>query len=155
MELSFDTEQDRVSLGRKITKINNALQEVENYHEVAGQPQIMHFLGDARKGLQKMVRTVNLSQDLMETISVVADLTYAWKALDEYKTEMENLLSKTQSEYTPGSVRGLRALFLKLASILESPLKRIKHIKNQLHEQVVVDYYSQRLVNFMREVLQA
>merc|ERR1712232_1347307 len=54
----------------------------------------------------------------------------------------------------PGSVKGLRALFLKLASILEVPLRRIRQAKHEVHREIVSTYYSQNLVAFMRSVLQ-
>ena len=58
-------------------------------------------------------------QEMLGTIETVADLSYAWHALEGYKEDMGQLLATS-----PESVKGLRALFLKLASILEVPLRR-------------------------------
>lgn len=148
-ELSFQTQEDLLALGRKVGQINKALEEVALFHEVSQQPQILHFLSDARQLLQRMLRTASLSSDVLETIETVADLSYAWRALSTYKEAMGNLLSAS-----PDSVKGLRALFLKLASILEAPLRRIRQAGNSSHASLVSGYYSNRLVEFMRSVLQ-
>ena len=148
-DLSFQSQEDLLALGRKVAQINKALEEVALFHEVSQQPQILHFLSDARQLLQRMLRTANLSSDVLETIETVADLSYAWRALGTYKEAMGNLLAAS-----PDSVKGLRALFLKLASILETPLRRIKQAGNSSHASLVSGYYSARLVEFMRSVLQ-
>ncbi|CAE6954563.1 washc5 [Symbiodinium sp. CCMP2592] len=148
-ELSFQTQEDLLALGRKVGQINKALEEVALFHEVSQQPQILHFLSDARQLLQRMLRTASLSSDVLETIETVADLSYAWRALSTYKEAMGNLLAAS-----PDSVKGLRALFLKLASILEAPLRRIRQAGNSSHASLVSGYYSSRLVEFMRSVLQ-
>ncbi|CAJ1333158.1 unnamed protein product, partial [Effrenium voratum] len=62
---------------------------------------------------------------------------------------MGNLLASS-----PDSVKGLRALFLKLASILEVPLRRIRQAGNAAHASLVSGYYSASLTEFMRSVLQ-
>lgn len=96
-----------------------------------------------------MLRTANLNEEMLGTIETVADLSYAWHALAGYKEAMGNLLATS-----PESVKGLRALFLKLASILEVPLRRIRQSGNESHASLVSNYYSAGLVQFMRSVLQ-
>eukprot|EP00927_Polykrikos_kofoidii_P036963 TRINITY_DN31146_c0_g1_i1.p1 TRINITY_DN31146_c0_g1~~TRINITY_DN31146_c0_g1_i1.p1 ORF type:complete len:1221 (-),score=211.99 TRINITY_DN31146_c0_g1_i1:190-3852(-) len=140
---------ETLALGRRISQVHAALEEVEQFHEVAAQPQIRHFLSDARDTLKRMVRTVNLRGETLETVGRVADLSYAWKALGAYRQPMYALLGNS-----PGSVKGLRALFLKLASILEAPLLRIRQAGNSAHESLVSSYYSESLVEFMQSVLQ-
>lgn len=140
---------DALALGRRISQVHVALEEVEQFHEIATQLQIRHFLADARTTLKRMVRTVNLRAETLDTVARVADLSYAWNALGAYQQPMHVLLGKS-----PGSVKGLRALFLKLASILEAPLLRIRQARNSAHESLVSSYYSESLVEFMRSVLQ-
>ncbi|CAE8624168.1 unnamed protein product, partial [Polarella glacialis] len=148
-ELNFGGQENSLSLSRKIAQLSKALGEVALFHGVSQQPQILHFLADARQILQKMLRTANLSEDTLRTIETVADLSYAWKALGAYREAMRGLLAQS-----PDSVKGLRALFLKLASILEAPLRRIRQSGNESHKSLVSGYYSARLVEFMRSVLQ-
>eukprot|EP00913_Durusdinium_trenchii_P035113 g32847.t1 len=139
------SQEDFSSLGRKVAQVDKALNE-----EVSQQPQILHFLSDARQLLQRMLRTANLNEETMlSTIETVADLSYAWHALAGYKEAMGNLFSSS-----PDSIKGLRALFLKLASILEVPLRRIRQSGNESHAALVSEYYSAGLVRFMRSVLQ-
>lgn len=143
------TQEETLVLSRKVSQLCRALEEVESFYEISQQPQILHFLADAREGLQQMVRTVSLSEETFETMATVADLSFAWKALGAYQQTMQGLLAKSA-----GSVKGLRALFLKLASILNTPLRRIRQAGNSAHEELVSGYYSQRLEDFMRAVLQ-
>ncbi|CAK9051777.1 unnamed protein product [Durusdinium trenchii] len=195
-ELSL-SQEDFSSLGRKVAQVDKALNEVALFHEVSQQPQILHFLSDARQLLQRMLRTANLNEEtvfrysnqievkpvtwaisaqstqlktlrilhedvqrpqlvlrngtpeMLSTIETVADLSYAWHALAGYKEAMGNLFSSS-----PDSIKGLRALFLKLASILEVPLRRIRQSGNESHAALVSEYYSAGLVRFMRSVLQ-
>eukprot|EP00435_Cladocopium_sp_Y103_P048828 s1452_g14.t1 len=148
-ELSLSSQEDVAALGRKVSQVDKALDEVAFFHEVSQQPQILHFLSDARQLLQRMLRTANLNEEMLGTIETVADLSYAWHALAGYKEAMGNLLATS-----PESVKGLRALFLKLASILEVPLRRIRQSGNESHASLVSNYYSAGLVQFMRSVLQ-
>lgn len=148
-ELSLSSQEDMAALGRKVSQVDKALDEVAFFHEVSQQPQILHFLSDARQLLQRMLRTANLNEEMLGTIETVADLSYAWHALAGYKEAMGNLLATS-----PESVKGLRALFLKLASILEVPLRRIRQSGNESHASLVSNYYSAGLVQFMRSVLQ-
>eukprot|EP00931_Biecheleriopsis_adriatica_P006924 TRINITY_DN108266_c0_g1_i1.p1 TRINITY_DN108266_c0_g1~~TRINITY_DN108266_c0_g1_i1.p1 ORF type:complete len:1198 (-),score=267.36 TRINITY_DN108266_c0_g1_i1:180-3773(-) len=148
-ELSFEGQEDVLGLGRRVGQITKALEEVALFHEVSQQPQILHFLSDARQLLQRMLRTANLSEETLHTVETVADLSYAWRALGTYREAMGGLLAAS-----PDSVKGLRALFLKLASILEAPLRRIRQAGNNSHASLVSGYYSGKLVEFMRAVLQ-
>eukprot|EP00929_Paragymnodinium_shiwhaense_P079857 TRINITY_DN41625_c0_g1_i1.p1 TRINITY_DN41625_c0_g1~~TRINITY_DN41625_c0_g1_i1.p1 ORF type:complete len:1211 (+),score=268.80 TRINITY_DN41625_c0_g1_i1:174-3806(+) len=146
-DLDFDS--DSISLGRKISQLHTALEEVQQFHEISRNPHILHYLSDARELLQKLVRTVNLRSETLETITRAADLSYAWNALGAYQHATNALLAKN-----PRAVKGLRALFLKLASILEAPLLRIRQAKSEAHEKLVAAYYSKSLVVFMQNVLQ-
>ncbi|CAJ1424729.1 unnamed protein product [Effrenium voratum] len=148
-ELSCGSEEELLALGRKVAQVDKALDEVAHFHEISQQPQILHFLSDARQRLQRMLRTANLNAEVLQTIETVADLSYAWRALGSYKEAMGNLLASS-----PDSVKGLRALFLKLASILEVPLRRIRQAGNAAHASLVSGYYSASLTEFMRSVLQ-
>lgn len=147
--LNFDNQDEALALGRKVAALVRALKQIQDYHEVSQQQQCLHFINDACALLESMVRTVNLSEGTLETIRVVADLSYAWKALGAYEQTMYALLAKS-----PDSVKGLRALFLKLASILQVPLHRIRQAKNQAHYELVSGYYSSRLEQFMSSTLQ-
>ena len=46
-ELSLDG--DMAALGRKVSQVEKALSDVTNFHLVSQQPQILHFLSDARR----------------------------------------------------------------------------------------------------------
>eukprot|EP00405_Crypthecodinium_cohnii_P027702 CAMPEP_0206508780 /NCGR_PEP_ID=MMETSP0324_2-20121206/58540_1 /ASSEMBLY_ACC=CAM_ASM_000836 /TAXON_ID=2866 /ORGANISM="Crypthecodinium cohnii, Strain Seligo" /LENGTH=1223 /DNA_ID=CAMNT_0053999717 /DNA_START=13 /DNA_END=3684 /DNA_ORIENTATION=+ len=147
--LNFETDEESLALGRKVGGLVKALQQVQAYHEIASKPLVVHFLNETCGLLDGMMRTVNLSADTLTTITHVADLAYAWKALGAYQGSMHTLLAKS-----PSSVKGLRALFQKLASILQVPLGRIRQARNNTHLDLVSNYYSGRLEQFMTSVLQ-
>jgi WASH complex subunit strumpellin len=55
----------------------NALEEVEQYHQIDSSLQIKQFLSEARDILKQMIRVVNIKDDLLATLSVVTDFSYA------------------------------------------------------------------------------
>ena len=89
---------------------------------------------------------------MLGTIETVADLSYAWHALEGYKEDMGQLLATS-----PESVKGLRALFLKpfgleswfkasvlrLASILELPLRRIRRAHGKPNSLLSLSFSTQ------------
>ena len=40
------------------------------------------FLADTRKYLHQMIRTINIKEEVLITIEIVADLSYAWDIID-------------------------------------------------------------------------
>eukprot|EP00434_Breviolum_minutum_P042066 symbB.v1.2.037425.t1/scaffold5522.1/size26192/3 len=48
-DLNLSSQEDVAALGRKVSQVDKALNEVAFFHEVSQQPQILHFLSDARQ----------------------------------------------------------------------------------------------------------
>lgn len=133
---------------RKIVQLIQALEEVQEFHQLESHLQVKQFLVDTRKFLHQMIRTVNIKEEVMITLQIVGDLSYAWELIDTYTSIMQEGIKKD-----PSLVIKLRATFLKLASALEIPLLRI----NQAHSEdleSVSKYYSNELVLYVRKVLQ-
>lgn len=42
------------------------------------------FLIDTRQYLSQMIRIVNVKEEIMITVSVVSDISYAWEIIDNY-----------------------------------------------------------------------
>ena len=61
-----------------------ALEEVEQFHQIETNFSSKHFLEDARRELVKMLRVVNIKESYMVTISVVSDLSYAPEIINGY-----------------------------------------------------------------------
>ena len=143
--LSFD---DATSAGRKIVQLIQALEEVQEFHQLESNLQVKQFLADTRKYLHQMIRTINIKEDVLIVIQIVADLSYAWTIIDSYTGYMQQGIKKD-----PSLVIKLRATFLKMASALELPLLRINQA-NSPDLMSVSQYYSGELVSYVRKVLQ-
>lgn len=110
--------------------------------------QVIQYLGETRKHLNQMIRTMNIKEDNLITMQIIGDVSYAWELIDSYTEIMQWGIQKD-----PNLVIKLRAVFLKLASALEIPLLRI----NQAHSEdfiSVSQYYSSELEIYVRKVLQ-
>lgn len=137
------------SAGRKIVQLMQALEEVLEFHQLETNLQVKQFITDTRKFLHQMLRTINIKEEVLITLEIVADLSYGWIIIDANYTQ----LMQQGIKQKPSLVIKLRATFLKLASVLELPLLRI----NQANSKDLVSvsqYYSGELVAYVRKVLQ-
>lgn len=73
---------------RKIQQMILALQEVEQFHQIESSLQIMQYLAETRAQLQQMVRTLNVQEGVLATISVVSDAAYAWGLIAGYTPQI-------------------------------------------------------------------
>lgn len=134
--------------GRKIIQLIQALEEVQEFHNLDSNMQVKQHLLETRQYLHQMIQTVNIKEETLINIQLIGDLSYAWKIIDNYTKIMQESVKKQ-----PNIVSKLRATFLKLASALEIPLLRI----NQAHSDDLISvsqYYSNELVNYVRKVVQ-
>lgn len=143
--LSYD---DATSAGRKIVQLIQALEEVQEFHQLESNLQVRQFLADTRKYLHQMIRTINIKEEVLITIEIVADVSYAWEIIDSYTGFMQQGIKKD-----PTLVIKLRATFLKLSSALELPCLRINQAQSA-DLMSVSQYYSGELVSYVRKVLQ-
>lgn len=44
--------------------------------------QVCQFLADTRKFLHHMIRTINIKEEVLITMQIVGDLSYAWQIID-------------------------------------------------------------------------
>ncbi|XP_053956653.1 WASH complex subunit homolog 5 [Anastrepha ludens] len=135
--------------GRTLIQLIQALEEVEEFHNLQANMQVKQYLHETREFLHRMIQVINVKEDILINMQLISDLSYAWRLLDrDFTVIMQESIKKN-----PKSVIRLRAAFLKLASALEIPLLRI----NQAHSEDLVsvsNYYSTELANYMRKVLQ-
>ena len=95
-----------------------------------------------------MVRIVGLDDRLLSTIEVVTDMSYAWEIMDDYREVIHARIRKD-----PQAVNSLRAVFIKLSSILDIPMVRITQA-NSPDTDSVAAYYSNELMRYVRRVLE-
>eukprot|EP00035_Acanthoeca_spectabilis_P022186 m.442450 g.442450 ORF g.442450 m.442450 type:complete len:1163 (-) comp18809_c0_seq1:1689-5177(-) len=139
---------DSTSAGRKIVQLIQALEEVQEFHQLENSLQIRQFLQETRQSLHQMLRTINIKEEVLITFEIVADLSYAWEIIDNYTGFMQYGIKAD-----PTSVIKLRATFLKLASALDIPLLRIGQAGSK-DLASVSQHYSEGLVGYVRKVLQ-
>ncbi|XP_069477717.1 WASH complex subunit 5 isoform X2 [Ambystoma mexicanum] len=145
LSLNYD---DSTAAGRKTVQLIQALEEVQEFHQLESNLQVCQFLADTRKFLHQMIRTINIKEEVLITMQIVGDLSYAWQLIDSFTSIMQESIRAN-----PSMVTKLRATFLKLASALDLPLLRINQA-NSTDLLSVSQYYSGELVSYVRKVLQ-
>ncbi|KAK9513426.1 hypothetical protein VZT92_026962 [Zoarces viviparus] len=140
--------EDSTAAGRKTVQLIQALVEVQEFHQLESNLQICQFLADTRKFLHQMIRTINIKEEVLITMQIVGDLSYAWQIIDSF-----TLIMQESIRVNPSMVTKLRATFLKLASALDLPLLRINQA-NSADLLSVSQFYSGELVAYVRKVLQ-
>ncbi|XP_065176777.1 WASH complex subunit 5-like [Sycon ciliatum] len=143
--LSYD---DSTTAGRKIVQLTQALEEVQEFHQLETNMQVRQFLLETRKFLHQMIRTINIKEEVLIQMQIIGDLSYAWQIIDNYTVFMQEAIKQD-----PSVVTKLRATFLKLSSALDAPLVRISECGSK-DLVSVSQYYSGELVAYVRRVLQ-
>eukprot|EP01137_Pigoraptor_chileana_P023452 Opistho-2@89740 len=139
---------DSTSAGRKVVQLMQAMEEVQEFHQLETSLQIKQFLAETRSYLHQMIRTINIKEEWLVTMQIVGDLSYAWQTVDDFTPYMQDSIKSD-----PSIVIKLRATFLKMATALDLPLVRINQANSpDLHS--VSQYYSGELVTYVRKVLQ-
>lgn len=72
-----------------------------------------------------MIRLLNVKEDILVTLAVVSDFSYAWQLLDGYVDAIQALIHRD-----PRAVIRLRSLFVKTASVMDLPLLRINQAQS-------------------------
>lgn len=83
---------------------------------------MVQFLTEIRKDLDQMIRTMNIKEDVLISLQIIGDLSYAWELIDFYTNIMQNGIKRE-----PKLVTKLRAVFLKVRS-LEGDLKLVSFL---------------------------
>ncbi|XP_061462563.1 WASH complex subunit 5 isoform X2 [Rhineura floridana] len=132
MSLNYD---DSTAAGRKTVQLIQALEEVQEFHQLESNLQVCQFLADSRKFLHQMIRTINIKEEVLITMQIVGDLSYAWQLIDSFTSIMQESIRAT-----PSMVTKLRATFLKVLQIIPESMftSLLKIIKLQTHDIIEV-----------------
>ena len=82
---------------------------MQEFHQLESNLQVKQFLADSRKYLHQMIRVINIKEEVLITIQIVADLSYAWEVIDRwveqwtmsYLNQYHLGISRVNIEYTP------------------------------------------------------
>ena len=94
-----------------------------------------------------MVRIIALKKQMLINISQITDFSYAWKAIEDFLPIIQRQISER-----PDTVLLLKAVFTKLASIMNVPLKRIIEYNSE-DMRFVAKYYSGERMKFVKQTL--
>ncbi|CAK9823853.1 WASH complex subunit 5 [Anthophora retusa] len=148
MEISKHIDSLQQEDGRKIVQLLQALEEVQEFHQLENNLHISQYLADTREILHKMLRTGSINEDTMISLNIVTDCCYAWNIMESFIDVMQASIKES-----PPTVIKLKALFLKMASALETPLLRVNQARSA-DLSSVSQYYSRELEKYARRVLQ-
>ena len=59
------------------------------YHQIETNMPVKNFLQETRQFLGKMIRIVNISEDLMISINLISDIAYGREIVEEYIPQMQ------------------------------------------------------------------
>ncbi|KAK9307551.1 hypothetical protein QLX08_002167 [Tetragonisca angustula] len=148
MEISKHINSLKQEDGRKIVQLLQALEEVQEFHQLENNLHISQYLADTREILHNMLRTGSITEDTMISLNIVTDCCYAWNIMESFIDTMQASIKES-----PPTVIKLKALFLKMASALETPLLRVNQARSA-DLSSVSQYYSRELEKYARRVLQ-
>ena len=148
MEISKHIDSLQQEDGRKIVQLLQALEEVQEFHQLENNLHISQYLADTREILHNMLRTGSITEDTMISLNIVTDCCYAWNIMESFIDTMQASIKES-----PPTVMKLKALLLKMASALETPLLRVNQARSA-DLSSVSQYYSRELEKYARRVLQ-
>lgn len=62
---------------------------MQEFHQLESNLQVCQFLADTRKFLHQMIRTINIKEEVLITMQIIGDLSYAWQIIDRYSVTDE------------------------------------------------------------------
>lgn len=147
-EISALEYTNSILVGRKMSTLISALEEVQNFHQINESIQVKSFLHECRESLKKMVKIVNINAKLMGDLDIISDMAYAWELINGYTDLLHERIKQN-----PKNCLLMRSLFLKLSSLLNFPLNRITQCESP-DDVSVADFYSSKLIAYVRSILE-
>jgi len=126
----------------------NSLDSIATYPLVNTNLQIKFYITETVTQLKNMAKIASLRKDSLNRLALIGDFSYAWNLLDDYIEIMHKNIKKNTK-----AVLLFRSCFIKLASILNQPLRRIIELNDEEMLKNVSQYYSSQLVQFVGRVL--
>lgn len=74
---------------RKLIQLIQALEEVQEYHQLESNMQVMQYLMEIRKNMNQMIRNMNIKEDILINLQIIGDLSYAWELIDSFTSIMQ------------------------------------------------------------------
>lgn len=133
-----------------VIKLINRIEAARETYSNDKSLQVVQLFADTKQSLLKILKNIDLDSNLKIILQSVGDFSYAWRLMDELFTEH---LQQTIKD-DPFSMFGLEAIIIKLSAAFETQLLRIQQVGSSADLVSVSQYYSTKLVAYIRDVLQ-
>lgn len=144
--LSYESGEHVTVRGRRIQHCVQSLEEIELFDVVDRDVQARAFVGEARGMLLQMARAVGISSGVLDDMAWISDMSYGVECIRSYVDIIHARISKD-----PANVSLLQGFFLKLSTSSDGPIER--PTSGTPGGAGVSDYYSSKLISFVRTVL--
>jgi len=136
-------------VGRKIQKMVEALEDLQLQHNIVeDNALIQDKIQRTVNNLMHMIRIMGIKKEFLEHMRIISDFSYAWVAMERYLEHLRQVISNDAN-----TVMMLRTVFLKMSTIMDTPLQHISNAASNDFDSVA-NYYSSQLLDFVQRVLQ-
>lgn len=132
-----------------VISLTNELNQAQDSYSDGKNMQVVQLFNDTRDNLLRIFRFLNMTGKVNTILKFVKDFSYGWRITDEKFTNHMQQLIKDD----PRKVYRVEATFLKLASAFDTSLARISQTDSREDFISVSQYYSTKLVSYIRDVL--
>ena len=140
---------DQVNSRDSIINLISQIDAVQESYSDGKNLQVTQLFKDTRDSLSQILRSLGLNGDVLSTIHSISDFSYAWRIMDDsFTNQMQQIIKED-----PLKVYGIKSVFLKYASAFDSHLIRIQQINAKTDLISVSQYYSSKIVTYIRDVL--
>eukprot|EP00884_Botryococcus_braunii_P002738 jgi/Botrbrau1/12465/Bobra.0169s0012.2 len=139
---------DPGSMSVRVQTLLLALDDCERFHPVEAALQTRAYLGTIRGHLARLLRVADVRPEQLAALASISDFAYGWGLMDAYIPRLQTMVRGDA-----GVLVKLRALFVKLRSLLEVPLLRLGQARDPALLPVS-SFYSSLLQAYARHMLQ-
>ena len=135
-------------VGRKIQKMIEALEDLQLQHNIIeDNALIFDKINKTMNNMMHMIRIMGIKKEVLAQIQIISDFSYAWIAMERYLPSLSGVIQEN-----PQTVLMLRTVFLKMATVMDKPLKNLSDAGNADFDSVA-QYYSSQLCDYVQRVL--
>lgn len=132
---------------KKLAQMIEAFSEVQEYHTSYAHAKQRN--DEVISIFNSMIHLLHIKDTILVDLQAIGDFSYAWYLIEDFTPFIHASLKKT-----PNVLIKLRALFIKLSTVLEIPLMRINQFGGAEEFVSITCYYSNELVKYVRKIVQ-
>ena len=140
--------KNTTKVGRKIQKMVEALEDLNLQHNIVEENALIQDkISRTINNLMHMIRIMSIKKEFLEHMRTISDFSFAWIAMERYLPILREVIA-----HEPDQVMMLRTVFLKMSSIMDTPLLHISNAGSTDFDSVA-NYYSTQLLDYVQRVL--